>query len=157
MIRRAAAAGAALVASGFYLWQALRFPAGTIAAPGAGMYPAGVGVFLVMASAAIALHRFRSDRPRVGADTGGADTGGADVVPGARTRVVTAVACLLGFCVALPWLGYPLSAFALVTALLQRLGGGRWSVAAIGGVVTAAASHYVFSVLLGVPLPRGVF
>jgi putative tricarboxylic transport membrane protein len=151
VILRAAAAGAALLASGFYLWQALGFSVGTIAAPGPGMYPAGVGVFLVLASAGMVRHGLRSDRLRLRADTGE-----EPLLPGARPRVVTAVVCLLGFCVALPWLGYPLSAFALVTALLQRLGGGRWSVAAFGGVVTAAASHYVFSVLLGVPLPRGV-
>jgi putative tricarboxylic transport membrane protein len=148
---RAAAAGAALIGSGLYLWQALRYPVGTIAAPGAGLYPAAVGLFLVLAAATLALQGVRAGRPQPGAETG-------DEKPlaGAQTRVATAIVCLLGFSAALPWAGYPLSAFALVTALLQRLGGGRWYVAAIGGVVTAGASHYVFSVLLGVPLPRGV-
>jgi putative tricarboxylic transport membrane protein len=72
----------------------------------------------------------------------------------ARARAVSTVAVLVGFCVLLPWLGYPLVAFAFVTTLLQRLGS-PWRTAAIVGAATAAVTFYVFAVLLDVPLPRG--
>jgi putative tricarboxylic transport membrane protein len=149
-----AASVAALVASSLYLWQALQFPLGTMSAPGAGLYPAGVGAFLVLASGAIVLHGVRRGRRRLAAAPEA--TAEEDIASaGGGRRVVTAVACLLGFCLLLPWLGYPLLAFLFTTLLLQRLGNGRWATAAAGGVVTAAVSHYVFAVLLGVPLPRG--
>jgi putative tricarboxylic transport membrane protein len=61
---------------------------------------------------------------------------------------------LVAFCLLLPWIGYPLVAFAFVTVLLQRLGS-AWRMAAVIGAVTAVASFYVFGVLLDVPLPRG--
>lgn len=151
-----AAAVAALVASALYLWQALQFSLGTVSAPGAGLYPAAVGAFLVLVSGAIVLHGIlRGRRPLAAA--GVEAPAEEDIAPesGGRRRVVTAVACLLGFCLLLPWLGYPLLAFLFTTLLLQRLGGGRWATAAAAGVVTAAVSHYLFAVLLGVPLPRG--
>jgi putative tricarboxylic transport membrane protein len=149
-----AASVAALVASVLYLWQALQFPVGTMSAPGAGLYPAGVGIFLVVVSAAIVVHGFlRGRRPPAAAS---ADLAQEDAAAGGGRRVMTAVAGLLGFCLLLPWLGYPLLAFLFTTLLLQRLGGGRWATAAAGGVVTAAVSHYLFAMLLGVPLPRGL-
>lgn len=149
-----AASVAALVASVLYLWQALQFPVGTMRAPGAGLYPAGVGIFLVVVSAAIVVHGFlRGRRPPAAAP---ADLAQEDAAAGGVRRVMTAVAGLLGFCLLLPWLGYPLLAFLFTTLLLQRLGGGRWATAAAGGVVTAAVSHYLFAMLLGVPLPRGL-
>jgi len=64
------------------------------------------------------------------------------------------VAVLVGFCLLMPWIGYPLVAFAFVTVLLQRLGS-AWRTAALVGAVTAVASFYAFGVLLDVPLPRG--
>jgi hypothetical protein len=61
---------------------------------------------------------------------------------------------LAAFCLLLPWVGYPVVAFGFVTVLVQRLGS-PWRTAVIIGVLTAAASYYVFGVLLDVPLPRG--
>jgi hypothetical protein len=63
---------------------------------------------------------------------------------------------LLGFCLLLPWLGYLIVSFAFVAVLLRRLGGGGWTGPIAVAVATAAASYYVFAVLLGVPLPPGV-
>ena len=74
----------------------------------------------------------------------------------ARGRVAVTAAALLGFCLLLPWLGYLLVSFAFVAVLLRRLGGGGWTGAIAIAVATAAASYYLFAVLLGVPLPQGV-
>ena len=64
------------------------------------------------------------------------------------------MAALAAFCLILPWVGYPLSAFLFVTVVLRRLGSG-WPAAVALGVASAAVSHYLFAVLLDVPLPRG--
>jgi hypothetical protein len=68
--------------------------------------------------------------------------------------VLSTIAVLVAFCLAMPWVGYPVAAFGFVVFLLHRLGSG-WRSALIIGALSAAASHYLFAVLLDVPLPRG--
>jgi putative tricarboxylic transport membrane protein len=67
---------------------------------------------------------------------------------------MTATLILVAFCLVLPWIGYPIASFAFVLALLLRLGS-DWRAALGTAVASAAASHYLFAVLLDVPLPRG--
>ena len=137
-----------LAAAGFYLLQALQIPFGSTARPGAGFYPVAVAVFACVVGLAATVRGFLTAPPvRV--------AGVADPeAPAQRRRVVTTTVALVGFCVAMPWIGYPLSAAAFVIAALRGLGS-RWSAAIAIGVVSAAASHYLFAVLLDVPLPRG--
>jgi putative tricarboxylic transport membrane protein len=137
-----------LVASGAYLAASLGFPLGSVAKPGPGFFPVGVGAFLCLAAAALAVMRGRG--PRAAARDPG-------LLADARGRVTATVAGLVGFCLLLPWAGYPTCAFLFVALLLRWLGGAGWP----GVVITAAASalvtYYVFGVVLGVPLPAGPF
>jgi hypothetical protein len=136
-----------LVASGAYLAAALGFPLGTVAKPGPGFFPVGVGLFLCGATAALAIALLR-----------GHAAGAIAAVPAAaRRRVITTVAALAGFCLLLPWLGYPACAFLFVAVVLRRLGDGGWAGVLLTAVLSALGSHYLFAVLLGVPLPRGPF
>ena len=135
-----------LAASGAYLAMALTFPLGTVARPGPGFFPVGVGVFLCLAAAALAMAGFRSAAAPV-----------PRLAPDERARVVATVAGLAGFCLLMPWLGYPACAFLFVALLLRRLGGSAWPVAVIIAALSALLTHYVFGILLGVPLPRGPF
>jgi putative tricarboxylic transport membrane protein len=136
-----------LVASGAYLAVSLFFPLGSIVKPGPGFFPVGVGVFLCVAATALVIAgaRGRPSGPAVGLP--------AD----ARTRVITTVAALLGFSLLLPWLGYPVCAFVFVTLVMRRLGDSGWTSVLLTALVSALGSHYLFAVLLGVPLPRGPF
>jgi len=136
---------AVLVASGVYLASAWPLPLGTAARPGAGSYPRAVGVF----GAAVALVWLVSA-------LGGAPAadGGPTATKGGRGRVGAAAGLLVGFCLALPWMGYPLAAFLFTGLLLRRLGAG-WTAALAFGLASAAGSYYLFGVLLGVPLPPG--
>jgi ABC-type sugar transport system substrate-binding protein len=68
--------------------------------------------------------------------------------------VVISVAALVVFCLALPWVGYPVAAFAFVAVVLRYLGG-RWWTAVLTGALSSAGSYGLFAVLLDVPLPRG--
>ena len=64
------------------------------------------------------------------------------------------VVALVAFCLALPWIGYPVAALAFVTVILRYLGG-RWTPALLTGALSSAGSYVLFAVLLDVPLPRG--
>lgn len=139
-----------LAASGFYLAQAVTLPRGSAARPGPGWYPVAVGVFACVVALVAVAQAFRSPPPGRGAASAGATD------PGRSRRVAGAMGALAAFCLALPWIGYPLAAFGFVTIVLWGLGG-RWPAALLTGALSAAASHYLFAVLLGVPLPRGTW
>ena len=107
-----------------------------------------MGVFLCLVAAASMIGRRR------GAPAG---AGVASLPRDARGRVVATILGLVGFCLLLPWLGYPVCAFLFIALLLRRLGGARWPGVVITAVLGAVVSYYVFGVLLGVPLPAGPF
>lgn len=135
---------AVLAASAVYLVTGWSLARGTAARPGPGFYPLAVGLFGAAVALAWVVTALR--RPRAG----------AGLPPGeGRGRVLVAIALLLGFCLALPWLGYPLTAL-LFTGLLLRALGGRWPAAVAIAVASALLSYWIFGPVLGVPLPRGV-
>lgn len=137
-----------LVASGFYLTQAVKLPLGTVAKPGAGFYPAAVAVFACVVALVAGGRAFLSPQAvRPAASAGATD-------PARRRRVAGAVGALAAFCLTLPWIGYPIAAFGFVSVVLWGLGG-RWQAALLTGALSSAGSYYLFGVLLGVPLPRG--
>ncbi len=137
---------ALLAAAGIYVANALPLPLGTAARPGPGFFPLAVGVFGVSVALAWVILAFR----RAPAVTG------PDIPAGGHGRVLATTASLAGFCLVLPWTGYPIVAFLFVGALLRRLGA-DWTAAAVIGLASAAVSYYLFGVLLGVPLPRGIW
>jgi putative tricarboxylic transport membrane protein len=137
-----------LVASGFYLTQAMKLPLGTAAKPGAGFYPVAVAVFACVVALVAGARVFLSPQPvRPEAPSGATD-------PARRRRVAGAVGALAAFCLTLPWIGYPIAAFGFVSVVLWGLGG-RWQAALLTAALGSAGSYYLFGVLLDVPLPRG--
>jgi putative tricarboxylic transport membrane protein len=141
-----------LVAAAGYLSLALGLPMGTAARPGPGFYPVIVGIFAVIVLVSVTAIAFRG---AASARTGGAAPA-EGLEDGARRRVLISVVALGVFCLALPWVGYPVTAFAFVTAVLRSLGGG-WTTALITGALASAGSYGLFAVLLDVPLPRGLW
>ena len=137
-----------LLAAGFYLMQALKLPLGTAARPGAGFYPTIVAVFACVVGLVATARAFTA--PRVESAKAARDPEAAAV----RRRVSSTTLALGGFCVAMPWIGYPVTAAAFVIVVLRSLGS-RWWTALSLGAVSAVGSHYLFAVLLDVPLPRG--
>jgi putative tricarboxylic transport membrane protein len=136
-----------LVAAGVYLTLALRLPFGAAERPGAGFYPVIVAVFALVVALAATASAFRG---LPGADGAAA----AKLDAASRRRVVISVVALAAFCLVLPWVGYPASAFAFVAVVLRYLGA-RWTTALLTGALSSAASYGLFAVLLDVPLPRG--
>ena len=138
-----------LAASGAYLAVSLTFPLGSVAKPGPGFYPVGVGVFLCVAAAALAMSLVRGVPVMTAV--------GQPLPAGGAARVSATIGGLVAFCLLLPWVGYAVAAFLFVAVVLRYLGGGRWLPVVLVAVASAALSHYFFGVLLGVPLPRGPF
>ena len=136
-----------VLAAGIYLSAAIALPYGTTARPGAGFFPTLVGIFGGVVGITMSALAFR--RPLRATARGEATQDAA-----ARSRALSTVAVLVGFCLLMPWTGYPLVAFGFVTVMLQRLGS-AWRTAALIGAVTAVVSFYVFGIILDVPLPRG--
>jgi hypothetical protein len=147
MLERAVAL-AVLLAAGVYLTQALALPYGTTARPGAGFFPIMVALFTCAVGLVMTAQAF------LGAAPTGAPDSHLPHDAGERARVLSTIAVLVAFCLLMPWVGYPVAAFAFVAFLLRRLGSG-WRPALIIGALSAATSHYLFAVLLDVPLPRG--
>ena len=95
---------AVLGASGLYLASALPLPRGTAARPGAGLFPVAVGAFGVVVALAWVVGAFRR-----------APVAAGPLAPGeGRGRVAATVVLLVGFCLLLPWTGYPVAAFLFV-------------------------------------------
>ena len=142
---------AMLVASGTYLFYALRMPLGTAARPGAGFYPAAVGAFACGVALVVTALAFR----RAAAGDGEIETTETtEATDGGPRPVWPAAATLAGFTLLMPWLGYPLAALLFVAVLLRQLGAG-WRSALLTAVLSAEGSYYLFAILLGVSLPQG--
>jgi hypothetical protein len=135
-----------LVAAGVYLTLALRLPFGGAARPGAGFYPVIVAVFAIVVALMATASAFR----------GGSGAVAGELDAASRRRVVLSVVGLVAFCLVLPWVGYPVAAFAFVSVVLRHLGS-RWTTALLMGALSAAGSYVLFAVLLDVPLPRGLW
>ena len=140
---------AVLAASVVYMTQAWALPIGGAARPGPGFYPLAVGAFgavVAIAWAAVAMRgRAAALAPAEGPP--------ADA-PVGRRRAGIAAGLLVGFCLLLPWTGYPVVAFLFVALLLRGLGSG-WAAALTIAALSAIGSFYLFGEILGVPLPRG--
>ena len=134
-----------VAACGGYLASGLTLPLGTTARPGPGFFPLAIGAFGAIMALVWTAAAFRRVPETVTEPA---------ISPDARGRVVATAAALIGFCILLRWVGYPVAALVFVTLLLRWLGAG-WRSAVVTGVASAAVSYYVFGVLLNVPLPHG--
>jgi putative tricarboxylic transport membrane protein len=137
---------AVLVASGVYLFNGLPLPVGSRAQPGPGFYPMSVGLFGAVVALVWVVSVFRR-KPDVAA---------VATLAAGLGRAGTTAGLLVAYCLLLPWTGYPLAAFGFTGLLLRGLGAG-WASSLVIGLVSSVGSYYLFAVLLGVPLPQGVF
>jgi hypothetical protein len=150
-----------LAAIGVYLASAWLLPRGTVERPGPGFYPLAVGAFgtaVALTWALGTIRRTAASRAAPAAPAAPAAEGTvvpAALEPAGRRRVIATGGLLAAFCLTLPWIGYPLAAFAFVGLALRGMGA-RWLPSLVLGLVSAGLSYYVFGVLLGVPLPGGV-
>jgi hypothetical protein len=126
---------------------ALQLPLGTLRMPGTGSFPLVLGLVLMGLAAAEGL-RVHLARPKAPVAQAPDDTGGTRRVMQFMAAVVAATALLQP-------LGYALTGFVLMLALLAVFGLRRWGVAAAIALASAAVSWVVFVRWLRIPMPPG--
>jgi hypothetical protein len=140
-------AGAGLGLGALYLVETLRYPRGTAAQPGPGLYPILVAVTLIVACLGVALETWL-ERPQRPAEA---------VWPEAAARLRTGAILLagLGYIVLLTVLGHMIAGTLALLVVFRVMEMRRWWTAGVVAVSMAVLSYFLFVTLLGVPLPRG--
>jgi len=129
----------------------LRYPIGSLWAPGSGLYPFVLGLMLMGLAAAHAVRiRLAPPKPAVAPDAAPRRLGDA------TRRVLLFIGVAALSTALLQPIGYVASGFLLMLGLL-RVFGVRWGVAALIAVLSAVASHFLFVQVLGIPMPAGPF
>ena len=131
------------------VYLSLRMPLGRFRAAGPGLFPLCLGLLLVVLSAAFTLTsvlRLRRDEKREGKASG--MSGSAKPVLGC----MAVIAFTAGF---LEHLGYAPTAFIVVMALLQILGGRYWRRNLFISLAAGVISHFLFVRWLQIPFPQG--
>lgn len=139
-------AGFGLALGVLYLVETLRYPRGTAAQPGPGLYPLLLGFALVVACAGTALEEWLGRRS------------GREMSiwpPGvAGLRIGAILLASSGYVVLLPYLGHVLLGTLALLVVFRVMGMRRWLIGLVVAAFMAFGSYYVFGVLLGVPLPE---
>jgi hypothetical protein len=135
------------ILGGAYLVGSLSLSRGTVEQPGAGLFPALVGIFILSLSI-----------PGLAASLKAGEAG--NLAPGVfprgkdLQRVVAVVLSVLLFAVLLQPLGYGICSAFLMGAVLRLLGLRSWGKTAAAALLTALVSYFIF-ISLEIPLPRG--
>lgn len=138
-----------LALSGIGLTASLRLGIGALRSPGPGFIPfwAGIGLAffscILLGSNLIAKTQAMPNDNRAKAAT-------------RRNRLLVVIAALTLYCLTLEKLGYLLATFGLMIVLF-RLGKMRSWTMIMGALAVSLSSYGLFALLLGTPLPRGIF
>ena len=127
----------------------LRMPIGTFRLAGTGMFPLCLGILLMILSGAFTLRIFfqgKEEQIRKEASIESSES------PLQLILFLGAMALATLF---FNQLGYPLTSFLLMVALLRILGMKRWSLNILISVVTAVGSYFLFVKWLDIPMPKG--
>ncbi len=132
----------------FYLDTAVHQPLGTRSQPGPGVYPILVGLLMLGSSLGLALQAMRARHATQAPFEWPTGTAG--------WRMLAVAGASAGYILLTPYLGDALAGIGAMLLVLRVMGMRRWLVACALAVGMALAFHYVFVVLLSIPLPRGV-
>jgi putative tricarboxylic transport membrane protein len=128
---------------------ALRMPIGTFRMAGTGMFPLLLGILLMILSGAFILRVYFNGK--------GAPLDQETVVKSPRSakQLIFFLGTMVLATLFFNQLGYPLTSFLLMVALLRILGIKRWGLSILISVVTAVGSYFLFVKWLGIPMPKG--
>jgi hypothetical protein len=136
---------AGLVLTGAYTSELIRtLSPGTLAAPGAAVFPAVAAALMACASVALMVEQVRAP----------GEVAPLDLPRGvALARLLLAAGGLTAYVVLAPWLGHLAASLVPALVLVRVLEPGSWLRVAVTAAAIAGAIHVVFVKLLGVPLP----
>ncbi|MBN2033235.1 MAG: tripartite tricarboxylate transporter TctB family protein [Deltaproteobacteria bacterium] len=125
-----------------------RMPIGTFRMAGTGLFPLILGISLAFLSGLFLLQLFLKKQ-----STG--EKSGADEIPGVAKQWVIFFGTTVLITLFFNQLGYLLSSFALMAALLRTLGVKRWKHNLPLSFTTAIVCYVLFVQFLKIPLPKG--
>ncbi|TRZ99964.1 MAG: tripartite tricarboxylate transporter TctB family protein [Rhodocyclaceae bacterium] len=133
----------------------LELPFGTLHMPGSGFFPLVLGLMLAALAAGHGVQLYLA-KPKQPAGVPGA-TGGAPHwrLDEATRRVLLFMGAVGGATALMSSLGYTLTSFLLMLALLQILGIRGWRHCGLIALSSACACYLVFVRWLAIPLPDG--
>jgi putative tricarboxylic transport membrane protein len=141
-------AGVFVLFAVFYLAEAAREPFGTPDQLGPGVYPVLVGLLMLGSSLGLALQAAR-----------GRQAAQAPIewpTGKALGRMLAVAGASAGYILLMPYLGDAVAGILAMLLVLRVMGMKRWWLVCALAVGMALTFHYVFVVLLSIPLPRGI-
>jgi putative tricarboxylic transport membrane protein len=126
----------------------LSMPIGTFRKSGTGMFPLILGILLMFLSGLFLLRLFLKTR-------GTPEKSSAGGIPGSSKQLLLFFGTMVLVTLLFNRLGYPLSSFLLMLALLRILGVKRWKINLPISFVAAAVCYLLFVEWLKIPLPKG--
>lgn len=144
-----------------YLIYNRQYELGTLALPGAGVFPLAIGLFILIMSG---LHVFTSlvGKNSLAGESGGPQGAQGTALPAAsagrnNTKAWLIVALVVVFLLFLKTIGFFTMSFLLITASGKLLGIKGWPRALGLGLGATIGSYLIFKLWLNVPLPPGLF
>ena len=130
------------------VYFSLRMPIGTFRAAGSGLFPLGLGILLTGLSGTLLIKSYiQGKRSREKTIQAGAAR--------STKQVVLFMGAIVVATLLFKSLGYPLTAFLLLLALLRILGLRRWAYNLLLSLLTATGAYLLFVLWLQIPLPKG--
>jgi hypothetical protein len=126
----------------------LKMPLGTFRMAGTGMFPLILGILLMFLSGLFLLPLFLKSRAA-------AEKPSVGEIPGSFKQLVLFFGTMVLVTLFFNRLGYLLSSFLLMLALLRILGVRRWRFNLPLSLITAIACYFLFVQWLKIPLPKG--
>jgi len=127
----------------------LKMPIGTFRMAGTGLFPLILGIILMVLSGGFILKIFfQSKEQRVKKEP-------AIESSESPIQLTFFLGTMVLSTLFLNQLGYPLTSFLLMAALLRILGIKRWGPNILISVVTAVGSYFLFVKWLDIPMPKG--
>lgn len=126
----------------------LKMPIGTFRMAGSGMFPLILGILLMFLSCLLLLKLFyQAKKTTVGRDS--------VAEHGSPVQLILFFGTMVLVTAFFNQLGYPLSSFLLMVALLRILGMKRWTFTLPLSFITAVVCYFIFVQFLKIPLPKG--
>ena len=127
----------------------LKMPIGTFRMAGTGMFPLFLGILLMFLSCLFFLkHLYQGKKTTVQSDS-------IAEVRASPIQLILFFGTMVLATAFFSQLGYPLTSFLLMVALLRILGIKRWGLNILISVVTAVGSYFLFVKWLDIPMPKG--
>ena len=127
----------------------LKMPIGTFRMAGTGMFPLFLGILLMFLSCLFLLKLFyKSKKTTVRRDS-------VAEVRGSPIQLILFLGTMVLATAFFNQLGYPLSSFLLMAALLRILGVKRWRLNLPISFIAAVVCYFLFVQWLQIPLPKG--